>query len=260
MGGHATNRRARDDNCGGVTLSGRFSSDHVEPSYSKAINVTKISGNDAGGRMTVAGHCLNCTALAKSVVDRTNKNQDFIWALGPPGRNPWTTALDGPLRRHAYYGYFQMDMTAAKGDALPTLGVATVNANTTPGESDSVTDHDWADWGHAFVMVLAFLIVFPGGVIALRIRDNVKLHMWVQSAGFALALVGLFSGLYISILYNRASSRPSTAQDAMRTRANKVLFAEQVLQHSAPARWHLPRAAHDRTVDRRVPAPPLLRP
>ena len=168
----------------GVTLSARFGTGHVEPVYAKSINLNKLSGNDTSGNMTVAGFCSNCTQAAKNSIDLTNKNQNFIWAVGPPGHNPWTRALDGPLRRHDHYGYFQMDMTQAKGDALPQLGAATVHANASPGKGGNVNDHDFGDAGHAFVMGLAFLIIFPLGVFSLRVLNSVKLHMCPE-AGFA---------------------------------------------------------------------------
>jgi Domain of unknown function (DUF2427) len=153
--------------------------------------------------MTVAGYCKNCTQIAENKIDLTSTSQKFIWAVGPPGYNPWTKAQDGPLRTHDYYGYFQMDMTKAQGNGMPPLGIVTLNAQ---GYKGTTHDHDFGDSCHAVVMVVAFLVVFPLGVFALRVMSSVKLHMWLQTAGLILGLIGLFSGIYISTMYNRVSS------------------------------------------------------
>jgi uncharacterized membrane protein (DUF485 family) len=163
------------------------------------------------GMLFVSGTCTNCTNLAKSTIDLTSTAQPFIFAVGEVDRFPATTSKSGPLRRHAYYGYFTMDLTQATdsgGDDPISLHDAIENAQLT----GFVTDHDVADPIHAFVMVLAFLVIFPLGVLFLRVLKNVKLHMIFQSIGLALGIIGAASGFYLTTVYNRSKHFNSAHQ------------------------------------------------
>lgn len=200
-----------------MTLSGRFGTGHVEPTYSDTIGlstVTPPSGPaniNQDGMLFVSGTCTNCTNLAKSTIDLTNTAQPFIFALGEADKFPATTSKSGPLRRHAYYGYFTMDLTKATdsgGDDPISLHDAIENAQLTR----FVTDHDIADPVHAFIMVLAFLVIFPLGVLSLRVLKNVKLHMIFQSIGLALGIIGAASGFYLTTVYNRSKHFNSAHQ------------------------------------------------
>jgi hypothetical protein len=181
--------------------------DHIEPTYSNQIQLQVIpaplgdmpNGVSKAGVFYATGHCKNCSNLALTKIDLKNTKQPFIYALGPAQRTPNSDALDAPLRRHSHYGYFQMDMTKAIGDGVPNLGG--VNQSTQVGHDKK--DHELASPGHAFVMGLAFLIVFPMGIIAMRLFNRVKIHMILQSIGAVLVLIGFVNGLIISQIYNR---------------------------------------------------------
>lgn len=200
-----------------MTLSGRFGTGHNEPTYSDTIGlsmVTPPSGPanvNEDGMLFVSGTCTNCTNLAKSTIDLTSTAQPFIFAVGEVDRFPATTSKSGPLRRHAYYGYFTMDLTKATddgGDDPISLHDEAENAQLT----GFVTDHDIADPAHAFVMVLAFLVIFPLGVLSLRVFKNVKLHMIFQSIGLGLGIIGAAMGFYLTTLYNRSKHFNSAHQ------------------------------------------------
>jgi hypothetical protein len=129
----------------------------------------------------------------------------FIFAVGPLAHQSRTDAKDGPLKRHAWYGSFQLDMKQAHGTSMPQLGIKAAGMGT---KSSQKNDHDFSSPGHAFVMGLCFVVVLPFGILFLRVFASVKLHMFAQSFGLFLNVVGTFSGLYISKSYNRVSALP----------------------------------------------------
>lgn len=203
----------------GVTLSPRLSDGHSEPTYSDTIKLSMVTppkgpnNTYQDGMYFVSGTCKGCIHLAPNTLDLNSTAQPFIFALGEEGRYPATASLSGPLRRHAYYGYFTMDMTkATHGGGDDAISLHNVNANAALVGSGIVTDHDLADPGHAFVMVLAWLIIFPLGVLSLRVLKNVKLHMMFQTIGLILGILGAASGFYLTTLYNRSKHFNSAHQ------------------------------------------------
>jgi hypothetical protein len=155
------------------------------------------------GMLYVSARCTNCTALAKSKIDLTSTAQPFIFALGEPGRFPSTMAMDGPLRRHSYYGMFTMDVAAATDDGGDDP-ISLHDENENSMFLNFTEDTDVPDMIHALVLLVAFLVVFPLGALSIGILKSVKVHMILQSIGLALGVIGAASGLYLSTLYNRS--------------------------------------------------------
>ena len=153
------------------------------------------------GVFYATGYCKNCSALATSKINLQETKQSFLYAIGHILYDPNSDALDAPLRQHSHYGYFTMDMTKAIGDGVPTLGKAMTDGNGIVG-----SDHESREYksgAHAFVMILGFLVVFPFGIIMMRVFGRAKLHMIFQSIGMLLVLLGFISGLVVSKYYNR---------------------------------------------------------
>jgi hypothetical protein len=202
----------------GVTLSGRLSSGHVEPTYSDMIDLSKSeapsgpSNIHQGGMYYVSGVCKNCTDNAKNAIDLDDTSQPFIWALGTPYKYPASMSESGPLYVHSYYGFFTVDMPKVMGgNNVPVLGTMMENVGEN-GESGAIKYTDFGDGGHGFVMILAFLILFPLGVFSVRVLENIKLHLWFQTIGFAFVLIGAILGFYISTIYNRSKDWNSPHQ------------------------------------------------
>jgi hypothetical protein len=203
----------------GVTLSPRFANGHSEPTYSDTIKLSKATPPSGpinmyqDGMYFVSGACKGCTHLAPNTLDLNSTAQPFIFALGQQGRYPATTSLSGPLRRHAYYGFFTMDMTKATDsggdDAIP---LHNVNSNAALVGKSIVRDRDIGDPAHAFVMVIAWLIIFPLGILSLRIFKSVKFHMMFQTIGLLLGIIGAATGFYLTTLYNRSKHFNSAHQ------------------------------------------------
>lgn len=193
-----------------ITLSSRKSTGNNEPSYMnvglQSVSIADKKDPHSGESSIhddtyfINGYLPNGTA--KYNIDPESINW-FIFAVGPQGHDPRTDAKDGPLRRHAWYGSFQVDMKQAHGTSMPLLGTKAAGIGT---KSSQKTDHDFSSAGHAFVMGLCFAIILPLGVLFLRVMESVKLHMFAQSFGLFLAVVGTFSGLYVSRSYNRSKN------------------------------------------------------
>lgn len=132
--------------------------------------------------------------------------QNFIFAVGSQGHDPRTDAKDGPLRRHAFYGSFQLDMKQAQGTEMPLLG--TKSAGITSRTPSFRRDREYSSSGHASVMGLTFVIIFPLGVFFLRILEKVGLHMYAQTFGLLLVIIGVVSGFVVSRSYNRVRLPP----------------------------------------------------
>lgn len=163
----------------------------------------------------VAAKCPNCTAslgvgsgVAKP--DWTNSRAEMIFAFGPPHFYPRSDALDAPLRRHEFYGHYNIDLQAAtvtttdanalKSVTIPPLGENGGNSNM---DGALTHDHEPASSAHAALMCFAFIIAFPAGVFAARILEKVKLHAALQGFGFLLVIAGMATGIYTSKYYNR---------------------------------------------------------
>jgi hypothetical protein len=192
-----------------MTLSGRFGTGHVEPTYSDMINLTMVTpptgpaNVNQDGMLYVSARCTNCTNLAKSMIDLTDTAQPFIFALGEVDRFPATMSMSGPLRRHAYYGTFTMDLTMATDDGGDDP-ISLHDENENSVLTSFTKDMDIADPVHAFVMVAAFLIIFPLGALSIGVLKNVKMHMIFQAIGLALGIIGAASGFYLTTIYNRS--------------------------------------------------------
>lgn len=193
-----------------VTLSSRKATGRFEPSY-KDVGLQSVKIADAkdphAGESSIHDGTYFVNGYLPQGATKYNINpdsfQNFIFAVGPQNHNPRTDAKDGPLRRHAFYGSFQLDMKQAHGTSIPLLG--TKAAGTTSRTPSQKRDHEFSSSGHAFVMGLTFAIIFPLGVFFLRILEKVSLHMYAQTFGLFLVIIGVISGFVVSRFYNRVS-------------------------------------------------------
>jgi hypothetical protein len=193
-----------------VTMSPRLSYGEVEPSYTSNISVTALAGTGiSNGNMTFNGMCTNCRSWKGGSIDPTNTAAKFIWATGPDGSLN-TNNNNAGIKRHATYGAFQMDLTKAygiRGVPIP----ATADTSGTKELQDK-TDHDFSAGLHAAVMILAFVIMMPGGVVILRILNKPRWHGYHQSLSMVIAILGSAGGVYIGTMYNRTKNYQSAHQ------------------------------------------------
>jgi hypothetical protein len=194
---------------GELVLSGRMASGEKEPSYSKTVNVTSVqpvendipNGINDDGKFYQTGVCKACLKLTNSPIDLNSTQQQFIYALGPKGRDPYSSSLDAPLRRHIFHGHFGLDVSQAHGVSLPVFKFFATDKDDFEGGLS--LDPDFAESAHAFAMLLTFVIIIPFGIFFIRTLEHIKVHMILQSIALILILIGFITGIVISKLYNR---------------------------------------------------------
>ncbi|KAF2111016.1 hypothetical protein BDV96DRAFT_603605 [Lophiotrema nucula] len=207
----------------GVTLSPRTTNANVEPSYDDRLPCDLVTSDGVTNgivfvndqdRYIVNGHCkgINQQFFMGGELDFSNHNQSFIFAFGPTDRHLHSDTKDASIRRHTLYGHFQMDLSQASVDN--TDGVSNTelsvigdwenrNAQLTNGPSK---DRDWGGPIHSVMMCGTFVIIFPIGVVFLRLLDKVIWHGWTQSIGAAIICIGAGLGVWASKQYNHSKN------------------------------------------------------
>ncbi|TIA60952.1 hypothetical protein D6C76_10235 [Aureobasidium pullulans] len=190
----------------GATLSTRSSTGHQEPSYVSSME-PQVSASSENGIHAATAYFRNSSAWMQNSIDMTSSKQPFIFALGPKTHGQTDSSPTAMIQRHVVYGSFTMDMT----QALSSLASQANSENgtwTSSGASsafDVSKDFDAGCVIHAVVMCLAFVIVFPLGALLLRLL-SVRVHYLVQLTASLLVLVGLGTGIYVSMEYNKTQT------------------------------------------------------
>lgn len=200
------------DTLAAVTLSSRKATGRNEPTFMDTYGLQSVEStvkdDPHAGDSAIHDGTYFINGFVPEGAGKFNINpdalQNFIFAVGPQYHDPRTDAKDGPLRRHSFYGSFQLDMKQAHGTEMPLLGTkATGGTSRSPS---FIKDREYSSSGHAFVMGLTFVIIFPLGVFFLRILEKVSLHIYVQTFGLLLVVLGVISGFVVSRSYNRVRS------------------------------------------------------
>lgn len=109
----------------------------------------------------------------------------------------------GRYQSDSALGQFTMDMVQATGaEGVPTN---TTSMSGAAMVGDARVDHEYGSAFHALLMVGTFVILFPLGVLWLRVFDKVLLHWLNQAFGVLLIIVGAGIGIYIGLMYNKVS-------------------------------------------------------
>lgn len=190
-----------------LTLSPRFGTGHVEPSYSyeasKTLSIERRAGTGIrDGRYVFNGICHNCRTWHSGSIDFDSTAQPMIYAVGPDELHLSTNAKEAGLRRHDYYGSFTIDLRAAKGDMaqFPPQDLSNANATVVGHEHN---DHEYSSSLHAVAMAGTFVIVFPVGVFYQKVLRTVRWHWITQAFGVVVILAGAGLGFGMSHYYNR---------------------------------------------------------
>lgn len=162
------------------------------------------------GRVRFA--CYGCTGWHGHAFDAEATSQPFLWAFNEfDDMAPY--AWDQPLRKHVGIngsGRFYANLQAASthhDDGPPAVipGESDINAAAsrinveTPSFFQRLRARSSA-YLHGFVMLVAFLVLFPLGVVGIRSgRDKAfKYHWTIQAGGMGFATVGAGLGIYMS--------------------------------------------------------------
>ncbi len=188
-----------------ITLSPRLSYGHVEPSYTKDIEVRVLGGTRIeNGNFTINAMCSNCRSWKGGSIDPTNSAAKFIYATGPGG-NLKSNSLTADIKRHDLYGAFTMDLTKAIGVAGPPIITFADSTGTTQTQDES--DSDFGPPAHAILIILSFVGLMPLAVLVLRVLTSPKWHGITQTISAIIALLGMGVGIWAGLEYNRVSSR-----------------------------------------------------
>ncbi|KAG9568841.1 CBD9-like protein, partial [Aureobasidium melanogenum] len=190
----------------GATLSTRYSTGENEPKYMSNMNPESNAIHESGF-FTVDAHYQNSSSWMQHHIDMSSSEQPFIFALGPKLSHSNGGSPTATIQRHVVYGRFTMDMTKAVSDSAPSAN-GDNGAWIRSGASEAYgvsSDYDVGSAIHAVVMCLAFVIVFPLGALLLRFI-SVRVHYMVQLAASILVIIGLGTGVYISMEYNRTKN------------------------------------------------------
>ncbi|KAK5055179.1 hypothetical protein LTR84_012928 [Exophiala bonariae] len=183
-----------------VTLSPRIGSGHSAPTPTDDVKITLLSGSGIiNDTYVVNAKCSNCRSWSGGSADVLSDSQSMLWAVGEAGEIK-SNALDARIQEHSRRGVFNLDFKAATGDAgVPVVDASSDNVDTigpgSRGGDGSGPRHGIAF--HGFLMGAAFLVIFPAGLVLLRVFEKVWLHWAVQS--FALLLVFIGTGVGVAI-------------------------------------------------------------
>ncbi|RYP71117.1 hypothetical protein DL771_005051 [Monosporascus sp. 5C6A] len=192
-----------------VTLSPRISDGHSEPVYSSDIEVEALPGTGLlnGSTLVYNGRCSNCRSWSNGKVDVESKAQHMLYATGEVGEIN-TDDVEYSLRMHYNYGSFTMDMVNATGPGrVPTIEASLESESIGTVLETSVFQykHKWAML-HAIVMVLCFAVMYPFGILVLRLGNWVRWHAINQGIALFLVFIGFGLGIRISGVYNRSKN------------------------------------------------------
>lgn len=187
-----------------VTLSPRLATGNSQPRYTDNTQVQVLGGSGIiDGNYVVNAKCSNCRTWSGGSVDVTGNRVNMIWAIGPDGDID-SDDVQANIQQHRTYNSFDLDFAAATGEAgVPVPQASSNNTEVIggPNASQSFGGRGGATAFHAFILVAAFLVVFPTGFLLLRVFEKVWLHWAVQSLALVMSAVGM--GVGISISKNR---------------------------------------------------------
>ncbi|KAF2006451.1 iron reductase domain protein, partial [Amniculicola lignicola CBS 123094] len=223
----------RDEREKGIVLSTRTAAGNLEPRHTDQIpcelnirnGITNglIKPSD-GPEIYVANvYCKNINKYLLSsipVLDFSNTAQPFIFALGPTDKTVHTNKKDALIRRHTLTGQFTLSLppatvnttTAVSQTQLARISVWS-NHHSSLSSSGPRTDNGaWKGSFHAALMCGTYIIVFPAGVLLLRVFESVLAHAWTQAFGVFLLFCGTGIALHLSLAYNHAKRLDSLHQ------------------------------------------------
>ncbi|EXJ61514.1 hypothetical protein A1O7_01942 [Cladophialophora yegresii CBS 114405] len=181
-----------------VTVSPRIGTGHVMPKHTSDVQVDVLSGSGIiDGTFVVNAKCNKCRSWNGGKINIDSTSQAMIWAAGSSGTLN-SDDLNAQISKHEGYDFFNINLKAATGAG----GVPVVNSSSTIiGDGPPLDGHGrfrGATGFHAFLMVGAFLIVFPGGLLMLRVFEKVWLHWGIQSLALLMTILGMGVGIAIS--------------------------------------------------------------
>lgn len=225
-----------------VTVSPRLGTGHSMPSHTDAVQVELLSGSGIiNNTYVVKAKCSDCRSWSGGNADVLSDNQKMLWALGRSG-DIKTNALDASIQQHQSYNTFSLDFKQATGDAgVPVLDASDLVDNV-GGIDNSGNNSRRGIVFHAFLMVAAFLVVFPCGFLFLRVFEKLWLHWAVQSFALLMITIGTGVGIAVSKRNDIVSCDPGYHSKDPRT--NQTTVSKSNSWSSNPRFCHPRRRTH----------------
>ncbi|KAL1650537.1 hypothetical protein SLS61_006003 [Didymella pomorum] len=187
-----------------ITISPRIGRKGGEPVFTNKIDVEVLDGTGVQDDMMILhARCSDCRVWPNGFLDATSPSQSMIYAFGSPYPLQ-SSSQSADLKRHARYGHFTMDLTAATGTGGVPLRSS---ANAGVQEEDVMTkDTDRKTLAHAILGCLVLFVVWPLNVLIAGFLRNIRIHI-----SFSIVMVlslGVTYGLGISTStqYNRSKA------------------------------------------------------
>ena len=204
-----------------VTISPRLATGHVMPEFTRPVGITILSGSAIveGGGYVANFRCTNCWSWSMGegkmeTIDLTAGDQPMIYAIGPAGDPILSDNPAETITQHQTHDQFQVSLRDATGPGgVPTVALTgDDNGFGPPGFGDGDNgDDDPASIGrrvHAAFMIGAFLVGFPLGYLLLRVLERTAVHALIQSLAAFAVLLGMGSGIALSIRSDIVSILP----------------------------------------------------
>ncbi|KAI4737111.1 CBD9-like protein [Aureobasidium sp. EXF-12298] len=171
--------------------------------YTSSKDVQVRSSSITNGTYQLMGVCYNCTAWSLGKMDTSSTNQPFIFALGPSTDTISSDSMSQNIAQHTMYNSFSMDMTQAafSGSNTPALNSGGNSGSSHGGPSSGSThaaSENVYNRVHGIFMAIAFVILFPLGVLVLRLGHSVIAHGIIQATAYCFVIVGFGTGIYLS--------------------------------------------------------------
>ncbi|CAG7560104.1 unnamed protein product [Fusarium equiseti] len=197
---------------GNVTFSPRLAYGHYEPYFWDEMDVEILNTTGVyDDHMMVTARCKHgCRSWPshggnRGYLDVSSGDSKTIYAFGPK-EDFYSDSKDAPLKYHAGYGSFSIDIKRTHGKSdMPHLSDSTKNVGSKLIYAQKAKPN-WASPLHGVFMVLSIVFLMPVGVVLLRSGGWVKWHALNQ----VIATLGVFAGFGIgvanSFYYQRSRS------------------------------------------------------
>jgi hypothetical protein len=192
-----------------VTFSPRVAYGHYEPYYQGGMDLEIL--NNTGifdDHMVVTARCKSgCRAWEShggkgGYIDVYSDDSKAIFAFGPK-EDFYSDNKDAPLKYHAGYGSFSIDIGRTHGKSeMPYISDSTKNVGSKLLYAQKAKPN-WASPLHGVFMVLSIVFLMPVGVVLLRSGGWVKWHALNQAIATLGVLAGFGIGVANSFYYQR---------------------------------------------------------
>ncbi|ETI27076.1 hypothetical protein G647_09758 [Cladophialophora carrionii CBS 160.54] len=181
-----------------VTVSPRIGTGHVMPTHTNDVQVDVLGGSGViDGTFVVNAKCNKCRSWNGGKINIDSTSQAMIWAAGSSGTLN-SDDVSAQISKHEGYNFFEINLKAATGAGGVPLVSSSSETITDGAPIDGERRFRSATGFHAFLMVAAFLIVFPGGLLLLRVFEKVWMHWGVQSLALLMTILGAGVGIALS--------------------------------------------------------------